>query len=231
MSELPAYRTTDVAAHSTRDDLWVIIQGKVYDVNRYVRDHPGGGDALIAVAGKDATEEYENVGHSEDADEILNSYLIGIAGTPEKLKRSRNVKLIQQAPPTDVATSASRAPSIVTVVVGSVALAGAAYCASTNGLSPRSPFSRIPQLPCTSMSSANSAFIGGFAIASVIFTVCATVVANKLSKFTQVESGLTRYPPRRKHRHYVQPANPHLARGFLDTKDLNPLKMGKIDQL
>lgn len=28
MSELPAYSAADVAAHSTRDDLWVIIQGK-----------------------------------------------------------------------------------------------------------------------------------------------------------------------------------------------------------
>lgn len=27
-AELPAYSAADVAAHSTRDDLWVIIQGK-----------------------------------------------------------------------------------------------------------------------------------------------------------------------------------------------------------
>ncbi|KAJ4987693.1 NADH-cytochrome b5 reductase 1-like protein 2 [Stagonosporopsis vannaccii] len=231
MSELPAYSAVDVAAHSTRDDLWVIIQGKVYNVTEYVRDHPGGADVLIDVAGKDATEEYADVGHSEDADEILNSYLIGIAANPEKLKRSKNVKLVQQVPPTEVAESSSAASGVVKVVAGSLALAGAAYCASTYGPSPRMLFSRLPQLPTSSLSSGNGAFVGGFAIASVISTIGATVVANKLSKFTQVESGFTRYPPRRKQRHYVKPANPHLARGFLDAKDFKPLKVAKIDQL
>ena len=186
---------------------------------------------MIDVAGKDAAEEYADVGHSEDADEILNSYLIGIAANPEKFKRSKNVKLVQQVPPTAAAKSNSAASGVVKVVAGSLALAGAAYCASTYGPSPRILFSRFPQLPTSSLSSGNSAFIGGFAIASVVSTIGATVVANKLSKFTQIESGFARYPPRRKQRHYVKPANPHLARGFLDAKDFKPLKVAKIDQL
>ena len=188
---------------------------------------------LIDVVGKDATEEYADVGHSEDADEILNSYLIGIAANPEKLKRSKNVKLVQQVPPTAIAKNGSAASGLVKVVAGSLALAGAAYCASTYGPSPRVLFSRLPQIPnsSSSLSSRNGAFVGGFAIASVISTIGATVVASKLSKFTQVESGFTRYPPRRKQRHYVKPANPHLARGFLDAKEFKPLKVAKIDQL
>lgn len=41
----------------------------VYNVTDYARDHPGGLDSLLEVAGQDATSAYEDVGHSEDARE------------------------------------------------------------------------------------------------------------------------------------------------------------------
>lgn len=44
----------------------------------YVRDHPGGPDTLIEVAGRDATSAYEDVGHSEDAREIMHPLLVGV---------------------------------------------------------------------------------------------------------------------------------------------------------
>lgn len=191
-------------------------------MTNYVRDHPGGADVLIDIAGKDATGEYAYVGHSEEADKILHSCLTGITPDSEKLKLSKHVKLAQQSPPASGAKSASSASGSTKIVAGSVALAGAAYCASILSPSPRILLSRLPQLPSTSMSSRSSAFTGGLAIAGIISAIGATVVANKLSMFTQVESGFTRYPPRRKHSHCVNPANPHLARGFLDTKDLKP---------
>ena len=33
----------------------------VYNVTEYLRDHPGGPDALLEVAGTDATSAYEDV--------------------------------------------------------------------------------------------------------------------------------------------------------------------------
>ena len=51
---------------------------QVYDVTAYARDHPGGKDALLEVAGTDATSAYEDVGHSEDAREIMHQYLVGL---------------------------------------------------------------------------------------------------------------------------------------------------------
>ncbi len=38
---------------------------------------PGGEEVLLEHAGGDATEAFEDVGHSEDARELLNTYLIG----------------------------------------------------------------------------------------------------------------------------------------------------------
>lgn len=54
-------------------------------MTEYLRDHPGGRDALLEVAGTDATSAYEDVGHSEDAREILQGLLIGrLEGAPKE---------------------------------------------------------------------------------------------------------------------------------------------------
>lgn len=39
--------------------------------------HPGGEEVLLEQAGKDATESFEDVGHSTDAREMLKQYYIG----------------------------------------------------------------------------------------------------------------------------------------------------------
>ena len=39
--------------------------------------HPGGEEIMIENAGLDATEAFEDVGHSTDAREMLAEYLIG----------------------------------------------------------------------------------------------------------------------------------------------------------
>jgi cytochrome b involved in lipid metabolism len=37
----------------------VILFDKVYDVSKFMGDHPGGKDAIMLFAGKDATEEFD----------------------------------------------------------------------------------------------------------------------------------------------------------------------------
>ena len=49
----------DVAKHNKGDDCWVILFDKVYDVTNFMADHPGGKDAIMLFAGKDATEEFD----------------------------------------------------------------------------------------------------------------------------------------------------------------------------
>uniref|UniRef100_G1N8Z8 Cytochrome b5 type B n=1 Tax=Meleagris gallopavo TaxID=9103 RepID=G1N8Z8_MELGA len=41
------------------------------------RRHPGGEEVLLEQAGRDATESFEDVGHSTDAREMLKQYYIG----------------------------------------------------------------------------------------------------------------------------------------------------------
>ena len=53
----------------------------VYDVTKYMDDHPGGKDVLLEVAGTDATEAFEEVGHSDEAREQLEPFYIGALPT------------------------------------------------------------------------------------------------------------------------------------------------------
>ncbi|KAG8098192.1 hypothetical protein GUJ93_ZPchr0013g36718 [Zizania palustris] len=71
------YSMVEVACHNTPDDCWVVVDGKVYDVTKYLDDHPGGADVLLEVSGKDAKEEFDDAGHSKSAKELMQDYFIG----------------------------------------------------------------------------------------------------------------------------------------------------------
>ncbi|KXH28117.1 FMN-dependent dehydrogenase [Colletotrichum simmondsii] len=51
----------DVSKHNRLDDLWLAIDGAVYDFTDFVREHPGGIAVILKCAGKDATEVYSEV--------------------------------------------------------------------------------------------------------------------------------------------------------------------------
>ncbi|KAK1695426.1 hypothetical protein QYE76_012123 [Lolium multiflorum] len=68
----------EVAKHSVAKDCWLVIDGKVYDVTPFMDEHPGGDEVLLAVTGKDATSDFEDIGHSESAREMMEKYHIGV---------------------------------------------------------------------------------------------------------------------------------------------------------
>lgn len=75
------YSTSDVSAHHSRQDCWLIINSKVYNVSDFIDQHPGGAANIIRVCGKDATTAFETQdgrgGHSSQANAMLADYLIG----------------------------------------------------------------------------------------------------------------------------------------------------------
>ena len=66
-----------LAKHSGKDDAWMTINGKVYNVSKYLEDHPGGEEVLLDRVGQDATEDFEDVGHSNEARKQLLSFEVG----------------------------------------------------------------------------------------------------------------------------------------------------------
>lgn len=71
------YTMEEVQAHNSSDDLWIVYNGQVYDVGNYLDEHPGGEEVIVDCAGTDATEAFDDIGHSDDAHEILKGLLIG----------------------------------------------------------------------------------------------------------------------------------------------------------
>uniref|UniRef100_A0A8C4JCC6 Cytochrome b5 type B n=1 Tax=Dromaius novaehollandiae TaxID=8790 RepID=A0A8C4JCC6_DRONO len=66
----PVFTLEEVARRNCSREAWLVIHGRVYD-------HPGGEEVLLEQAGRDATESFEDVGHSTDAREMLKQYYIG----------------------------------------------------------------------------------------------------------------------------------------------------------
>ncbi|EEA28220.1 hypothetical protein TMatcc_003459 [Talaromyces marneffei ATCC 18224] len=73
-----SFTYAEVSAHSTKKNLHMVIHDKVYDVSSFVDEHPGGEEVLLDVGGQDATEAFEDVGHSDEAREILEGLKIGV---------------------------------------------------------------------------------------------------------------------------------------------------------
>lgn len=76
----------DVALHDKRDDLWMVINGQVLDITKFVDEHPGGEEVLLEHAGIDATEAFDDVGHSDEARALLDQYYVGELKTAETKK-------------------------------------------------------------------------------------------------------------------------------------------------
>jgi cytochrome b561/cytochrome b involved in lipid metabolism len=58
-------------------DPWIILHNVVYDVAAWLQEHPGGNAILMENAGQDATQAFEDQGHSKVAMEIRKTYEIG----------------------------------------------------------------------------------------------------------------------------------------------------------
>lgn len=74
------YTSEEVSAHCTADDLWVVHEGKVYDVTEFSNSHPGGPDLLLINGGKDISKEMDDEvvhEHSNFAYEMMEEYKIG----------------------------------------------------------------------------------------------------------------------------------------------------------
>mmetsp|Transcript_17979 Transcript_17979/g.22007 ORF Transcript_17979/g.22007 Transcript_17979/m.22007 type:complete len:132 (+) Transcript_17979:156-551(+) len=100
MSEEKMIKMEEVSKHNQQDDCWLVIGNdktggaKVYDVTKYLDDHPGGAEVLLDVGGQDADEFFEDIGHSKDAREELKTHLVGtLYLDPEEIERRKQKAL------------------------------------------------------------------------------------------------------------------------------------------
>mmetsp|Transcript_12277 Transcript_12277/g.20346 ORF Transcript_12277/g.20346 Transcript_12277/m.20346 type:complete len:586 (+) Transcript_12277:79-1836(+) len=74
---LKKYTMKQVAERNTREELWVSIDGQVYDLTKFVDRHPGGPLVIENMAGKDCTDAFMNYHQARIYTTMLPTYLIG----------------------------------------------------------------------------------------------------------------------------------------------------------
>uniref|UniRef100_A0A7N0V323 Cytochrome b5 heme-binding domain-containing protein n=1 Tax=Kalanchoe fedtschenkoi TaxID=63787 RepID=A0A7N0V323_KALFE len=73
----PTFTFEEVVKHSSVNDCWIVIHGKVYDVTSFLTEHPGGEEIILGCTGRDATKEFEESDHSDEAKKQTEEFCIG----------------------------------------------------------------------------------------------------------------------------------------------------------
>ncbi|EAA35955.1 hypothetical protein GE21DRAFT_29 [Neurospora crassa] len=205
----------DVRKHNSKDDVWMVIHNKVYNVTTYLEDHPGGSIILREVAGTDATEQFVEIGHSVEATDILEELYVGdlaeeehaeeveiFRPTYEKVAMEAAVK-VEKATVSKVKKNVRRTIAMSSVIasVGAVGLAKGwwtgpewALAAVTTAQKPINQLADFIRSKFAQNGSSSKLFWWGVGIATVVelsLTTAATTWA--LSKF-EAQKEFTHFP-------------------------------------
>jgi cytochrome b involved in lipid metabolism len=74
----PHFAWEEVGKHDQKDDLWVVVEGGVYNLTKFVDKHPGGSRVIALRAGRKADEAFISGNHPPKVREkTLLQYRIG----------------------------------------------------------------------------------------------------------------------------------------------------------
>ncbi|RWS22423.1 cytochrome b5-like protein [Leptotrombidium deliense] len=90
---LKQYTLKEVSEHCWRNDCWIILFDRVYDVTKFISDHPGGEYIIEENAGRDATLQFRGSRHGKEAFDMLEQLCIGILVEDERLYTPRDIDL------------------------------------------------------------------------------------------------------------------------------------------
>lgn len=227
MAEMAEITTQEVAAHKTADDAWMVINEKVYNVTKYLQDHPGGPEVLLEAAGTDATEAFDNAGHSEDAFEIMEEYCVGTLKTSGKKAPPKAVRIVGSAvEKATAAAAATAAPasgrsSIVTVAWWTaLSVGGLAASYAAREYLPH----HLPKAALRLPGFQGMGFLQGLLVGAGIFTLVDTFLFNKLLNMIRKNDSFLRYPPHIKVPKSIE-SDVLLRRGWLDPVTYYPLPL------
>jgi len=84
MVGLKQYTWKELSTHCTEQDCWVCIDGKIYDITKWLPDHPGGKEILLLSAGRDVTNLFESYHPMSDKPaSLLKKYEVGVISSYE----------------------------------------------------------------------------------------------------------------------------------------------------
>lgn len=69
---------TELKRHATKEDCWTSINGRVFNVTRYIDFHPGGVEEIMKCAGRDGTALFNKYHSWVNPDRLLENCMVGI---------------------------------------------------------------------------------------------------------------------------------------------------------
>lgn len=78
-------KLSEVRKHNRIDDLWIVVDNKVYDVTEYIDVHPGG-EVIARNAGSDATKGFHGIQHPSRVYEVIEEFYVGDLADEDKFK-------------------------------------------------------------------------------------------------------------------------------------------------
>ncbi|KAJ5536018.1 Cytochrome b5 [Penicillium frequentans] len=203
------YTLEEVQKHNKADDLWIVLHNKIYDITKYIEDHPGGSAILIEVAGTDATEAFEETGHSDEARDELARYYVGDLPSEEhaetvEIYRPNFEQVAQKAVVTVRKSSSGRLSALIRAVI-KLGLTGALGAAAVTGyrqgwgplLQSLQHLSHRALAILSSRSGSGGQFWSGFGIASIGQLSLTVGLTMWISTKLDVQQEFTHYSPRR----------------------------------
>jgi len=82
----------EVAKHNAKEDCWVVLYGKAYDLTRFGKVHPGGAHLIYDNAGKDATAVFDPIHPKDIMDKLLKPALTMGVVDPATIKEEHIAK-------------------------------------------------------------------------------------------------------------------------------------------
>ncbi len=75
-----SYTRADVAQHSLASSCWTVINEKIYDVTKWIEQHPGGPEAILGLCGKDGSSAFngQHGGQPRPTSELASFYIANI---------------------------------------------------------------------------------------------------------------------------------------------------------
>jgi len=84
MAAQKLFTRSEIEKNKDMNKTLIILHDKVYDVHMFLNEHPGGEEILIDHKGKDSSEDFDDIGHSKDAMELMKKYQVGMLVESER---------------------------------------------------------------------------------------------------------------------------------------------------
>lgn len=98
--ELRMITEEELEQHNTPDDCWMVVHDMVVHLKPdFLSEHPGGPDVVSCMAGKVASQDFEDIAHSDTARDWASKFIIGyyeFAANPETAKFKTRLKRLDE---------------------------------------------------------------------------------------------------------------------------------------